>query len=149
MDASDVIRNCGTDYVIGIYASISQDGKLSYYSHEAHDELMKFIAKYEKHHGIKVECKYIPVIQGDYEHSEYAEYEFYDDDDDDDETDGASLISSDDVSRPSTPTNQRTKPASTNAPLRPLGCQGCADEQPNQMAHMGRGGCLKYDDDIE
>jgi hypothetical protein len=142
--ANDVIRNCGTEYVIGIYSSISEDGKVSYYSHEAYDELMRFIAKYEKHHHVNVTCKYIPVIVGDYENSEYAEYQIDEVDDDDDAT---SLISSDESSRPSTPINQRTRPASTNAPARSVECQGCADEQPNQMAHMGAGGCLKYDSD--
>jgi hypothetical protein len=51
--------------------------------------------------------------------------------------------------RPSTPTNQPTKPASTNAPARPVQvkyrhttCQGCIDQQPNQMAHVSIGGCL-------
>ena len=56
-------------------------------------------------------------------------------------------------SRPTTPINQPTKPASTNAPERPKltiaipkpnhTCQGCIDEQPNQMAHVGAGGCLE------
>jgi hypothetical protein len=64
-------------------------------------------------------------------------------------------------SRPTTPTNQPTKPASTNAPERPVKqtidttklsiqtpkvehtCQGCVEEQFNQMAHVGPGGCLE------
>jgi hypothetical protein len=75
-------------------------------------------------------------------------------------------------SRPTTPINQPTKPASTNAPERPSRnefregnlsnntlferpkltiaipkpnhtCEGCIHEQPNQMAHVGRGGCLE------
>ena len=61
-------------------------------------------------------------------------------------------------SRPTTPTNQPTKPASTNAPERPTKikltietpkikhtCQGCIEEQFNQMAHVGPGGCLEED----
>jgi hypothetical protein len=47
------------------------------------------------------------------------------------------------ISRPSTPTNQPTKPASTNAPKRPIKCQGCIEDQPNQLAHMDEGGCLR------
>ena len=57
-------------------------------------------------------------------------------------------------SRPTTPINQPTKPASTNAPERVAKltiaipkpnhtCQGCIEEQPNQMAHVGAGGCLE------
>ncbi len=62
------------------------------------------------------------------------------------------------ISRPTTPTNQPTKPASTNAPERPTKikltietpkikhtCQGCIEEQFNQMAHVGPGGCLEED----
>ena len=53
---------------------------------------------------------------------------------------------------PTTPQHQPTKPASTNAPERPpkltieqpkLKCQGCIEEQPNQMAHVHSGGCLE------
>ena len=53
---------------------------------------------------------------------------------------------------PTTPQHQPTKPASTNAPERPptltieqpkLKCQGCIEEQPNQMAHVHPGGCLE------
>jgi hypothetical protein len=47
---------------------------------------------------------------------------------------------------PSTPKSQPTKPASTDAPTKPT-CRGCEEEQPNQLAHVGPGGCLKYDDD--
>ena len=137
---SDVIKNRGINYVIGINSTISANGIASYDGKEEHDELMKFIAKYEKHHGIKLECKYIPVISGDYENYEYTEYELNEEDDDE----VASLISTD-SSRPSTPTNQMTKPASTNAPERPSRCRGCIEEQPNQMAHVG--GCLSYDSD--
>jgi hypothetical protein len=59
-------------------------------------------------------------------------------------------------SRPTTPTNQPTKPASTNAPERPIynkltintpkveyTCPGCIQSQPNQMAHVVAGGCLE------
>ncbi len=141
--ASDVIRNCGADYVIGIRAIVLEDGKASYTSSDAFNELMKFIRIYEKHHNVIVKCQYIPVIFGDYENSEYAEYEIGETD-----YDGASLISTH-SSRPSTPTNQRTKPASTNAPERPSRCRGCQENQPNQMAHIGVGGCLKYDSGSE
>ena len=53
---------------------------------------------------------------------------------------------------PTTPKHQPTKPASTNAPERipkltiqspKLVCQGCIEEQPNQLAHVHPGGCLE------
>jgi hypothetical protein len=53
---------------------------------------------------------------------------------------------------PTTPQHQPTKPASTNAPEKPpkltiepplLKCQGCIEEQPNQLAHVHVGGCLE------
>lgn len=53
---------------------------------------------------------------------------------------------------PTTPLHQPTKPASTNAPERPpkltieppkIVCQGCIEEQPNQLAHVHAGGCLE------
>ena len=53
---------------------------------------------------------------------------------------------------PTTPKHQPTKPASTNAPERPpkltieppkIVCQGCIEEQPNQLAHVHVGGCLE------
>lgn len=52
---------------------------------------------------------------------------------------------------PTTPKHQPTKPASTNAPERPpkltieapqIKCRGCLEEQFNQLAHVGVGGCL-------
>lgn len=53
---------------------------------------------------------------------------------------------------PTTPKHQPTKPASTNAPERvprltiespKIKCQGCIEEQPNQLAHVHVGGCLE------
>jgi hypothetical protein len=53
---------------------------------------------------------------------------------------------------PTTPQHQPTKPASTNAPVRPpkltieppkIKCNGCIEDQPNQMAHVHVGGCLE------
>ena len=56
-----------------------------------------------------------------------------------------------DSAHPSTPKHQPTKPASTNAPERipnltieapEIKCRGCLEEQFNQLAHVGVGGCL-------
>jgi hypothetical protein len=41
---------------------------------------------------------------------------------------------------PSTPKHQPTKAAS---PVAPVKCKGCEEEQPNQLAHIGVGGCLE------
>ena len=47
---------------------------------------------------------------------------------------------------PSTPTNQPTKSVEPNAPTKlsqEQTCRGCEECQPNQLAHVGPGGCLE------
>jgi hypothetical protein len=141
----DVIRNHGNDYVVGINAYITENGVLKYHREEAFKQLMEFKKKYEKHHCVGISLRFITVISGDYEESEYMEYEL----DETDEDDKDDEMIEEPVVRPSTPTNQPTRPASTNAPARPVRCQGCAEDQPNQLAHMGEYGCLHYDADSD
>jgi hypothetical protein len=71
---SDIIRNYGTDFVIGIDASISEEGIAHYDSEDAYKQLIKLKDKYDEYHKTAVQLKYISVIYGDYEEQNLYDY---------------------------------------------------------------------------